>query len=71
MPVPSHVTCMCHFFVIKLSDTKLLATTNDMIMLSTEELGINSGIDKLMELAKLPGITRVSPVTLRFMFEMK
>lgn len=60
-----------NFFVIKLSDTKILATTNDMIMLPTGELGINAGIDKLMELAKLPGITRVSPVTLRFMFEMQ
>lgn len=57
------------FFVAKLSKDKILATTNNMIMVKTESLGINSGIDKLMEIAKLPGITRVAPVTLRLVFD--
>lgn len=55
-------------FVVKLSPTKLLATSDSMIMLNTEAIDINSGIDKLQELAKLSGITRVAPVTLRLMF---
>ena len=59
-----------NFFVVKLSDSKILATTDSMIMMQTEELGVNAGLDKLMELAKLPSITRVSPITLRFVFEM-
>ena len=56
-------------FVARISETRVLATTNDMIFLSTEEAGITAGIDKLMELAKLPGITRAAPVTLRLVFE--
>lgn len=57
-------------FVLRVSDSQVMVTTNDMIMLSTADLGLTAGIDKLMELAKLPGITRVSPVTLRFVFDM-
>jgi hypothetical protein len=47
-----------------------MASSESMIMMSTEELGINAGIDTLMALAKLPSITRVSPITLRFVFEL-
>lgn len=56
-------------FVARLSETKVLVNTNDMIFLSTEDAGITAGIDKLMELAKLPGITRTSPVTMRLIFD--
>ncbi len=55
-------------FVAMLSDSSLLVTTNDMVLLSTEQAGLTAGVDKLMELAGLPGITRVSPVTLRLLF---
>lgn len=55
-------------FVARLSDKKMMATTDEMIMLSTEEAGINDGVSELMKVAKLPGITRVSPVTLRLVF---
>ena len=55
-------------FVARLSDKKMMVTTDEMIMLSTEEAGIDGGIDQLMKVAKLPGITRVSPVTLRLVF---
>lgn len=57
-------------YVLRVSETQVMVTTNDMIMLSTEEIGINAGVDKLMELAELPSITRVSPVTLRLMFDL-
>lgn len=57
------------FFVIRLSDEKVMVTTNGMIMLSTTDAGIDAGIDKLQELAGLDSITRVSPVTMRLIFE--
>lgn len=57
-------------FVARLTDTSVMVTTNDMIFVGTEDLGITAGVNKLMELAKLPGITRVTPVTLRLMFNM-
>ncbi len=55
-------------FVARLSDDKMLATTDEMIMLSMADAGIDNGITELMNVAKLPGITRVSPVTLRLVF---
>ncbi len=55
-------------FVAKLTDKKIMVTTDEMIMLSMEDAGINDKISKLMELAKLPSITRTAPVTLRFVF---
>jgi hypothetical protein len=58
------------FFIVKLSDTRVMASSESMIMMPTEELGINAGIDTLMALAKLPSITRVTPITLRFVFEL-
>ena len=54
--------------VVRLAENKVMALSNDMVFVGTEELGVTSGIDKLMELAKLPGITRTSPVTLRLVF---
>jgi hypothetical protein len=55
--------------VAKLSENRVLVTTADFIMLSTEDLGIDAGVDMLMKLAKLPGITRVTPVAVRMVFE--
>ncbi len=56
-------------FVARLGEDRAVATTDTMIMLSTKEAGIDEGVSKLMELAKLPGITRVSPVTMRLVFD--
>lgn len=55
-------------FVVRLSETSVMVTTNDMLFLSAEDIGIDVGVTKLMELADLPGITRTSPVTLRLIF---
>ena len=55
--------------VARLSDNRVLVTTADFVMVSTEDLGIDAGIDVLMQLAKLSGITRVTPVSVRMMFE--
>ena len=55
-------------FVARLSDNKPLASSNEMIMLSLADAGLNAGTDELQKVAKLSGITRVSPVTLRLVF---
>jgi len=56
-------------FVVRIAENRVLATTNDMVYVSTEDLGIDAGVDKLMELAKLPGITRTTPITARLVFD--
>ncbi|MTI02323.1 cytochrome c family protein [Roseibium sp. RKSG952] len=57
-------------FVARLSETTVMVSTNDMVFISTEDAGVNAGVDKLMELAELPGITRTVPVTARLMFTL-
>lgn len=54
--------------VVRLAKDRVMALTNNMVFVGTEELGVDAGIDKLMEIAKLPGITRTAPVTLRLVF---
>lgn len=56
-------------FVMRLAEDQVLVTTNSMLFLSTAEAGIDAGIDTLMEIAGLPGITRAFPVTLRLIFD--
>ncbi len=56
-------------FVARLSETSVMVTTDSLLMLSTADLGIDGGVDKLQELADLPSITRVTPVTLRLVFD--
>lgn len=55
--------------VARLTENRVYVSTADFLMLSTEDLGITAGIDMLQKLAKLPGITRVTPVTIRMVFE--
>ena len=57
-------------FVVRVSETSVMVSTNDMVFLSAEDAGVNAGVDKLMELADLPGITRTVPVTVRLFFNM-
>lgn len=52
-------------FAARIAEDKALITTDEMIMVQTEELGVNDGVSKLMEIAKLPSITRAVPVTFR------
>ncbi|ABG33481.1 YceI family protein [Roseobacter denitrificans] len=60
-----------NFFVMRISETQVLVDTNGMVMLSTEDAEIDAGIDTLQQLADLDGITRVSPVSLRLIFNAK
>ena len=55
-------------FVARLGDDRVMVTTDEMIMLEADEIEINPAIDTLKQLADLPGITRVAPVTLRLVF---
>lgn len=68
--VGSDVELYADMYILRLSEDKVMVSTNDMIMLSMEDVGLMAGIDKLRELADLPGITRVSPVTLRLVFDL-
>ncbi len=55
-------------FVARLGEKKVLVMTDELIMLGADEINADAGLDKLQELAKLPGITHVIPVSLRFVF---
>lgn len=57
-------------FVMRIGEDKAMVATNGMVFLDVEEAGLNGGVDKLMELAGLDGITRSSPVTMRLMFDL-
>ena len=64
-----NVDVEAEMLVARLAENRVLVSTADFIMVSTEDLGIDAGINQLMNLAKLPGITRVTPVAVRVVFE--
>ncbi len=66
--VGTNVDIETEMFVARLSESTVVVTTNDMIFLNLESAGIDASVTKLMEIAKLPSITRTSPVTLRLVF---
>lgn len=66
--VGTNVEFDAEMFAVRLSETSVMVSTNDMVFLSTEDAGVNAGVDRLMELANLPGITRTVPVTARLVF---
>jgi polyisoprenoid-binding protein YceI len=59
------------FFIARLNENRVLVVTDEMIIVKTGALGVNKGIDTLMELASLPSIARVVPVSLRMVFDKK
>ena len=65
----SEVDIFAEMMVARLGEDRVLVSTADFIMLAIEDLGVTAGIDKLMELAQLPSITRVTPVSIRMVFE--
>lgn len=58
-------------FIARISEDRTVVTTDEMIVVSTSDLNIDGGIDTLATIAKLSGITRVAPVTLRLVFNQK
>ncbi len=69
--VGTDVAFFTEMYVLRVSKDQVMVSTNDMVFISTEDAGVSDGVDKLMELAQLPGITRTVPVTARLMFDMK
>lgn len=63
------VSVFSELFVVRTSGSSVMVTTNDIVYVDTEQLGIDAGIDKLQELASLDSITRAVPVSIRFVFE--
>jgi polyisoprenoid-binding protein YceI len=55
--------------VSRLSDDKLLVTSVKPVIIRPVDFGLSKGIDKLMAVAKLPGITRSVPVSFVLTFE--
>lgn len=55
-------------FVARLSDGKVLVSSDEMIMLSTEDFGLTAGVEELRKIAKLDSIAQVAPVSLRLVF---
>jgi len=56
-------------FVMRTSGRSVMVSTNDMILVDTDTMGVDGGIDMLQQLANLDSITRVTPITARFIFE--
>ena len=54
--------------VQKLSAGSVLVMSESPLLLNTKAFNLNSGVDKLMELAKLPSITRVVPVSFSLVY---
>ncbi|MEM6946332.1 MAG: YceI family protein, partial [Pseudomonadota bacterium] len=52
----------------RLSEDQVLIMSDGVTYISTAELGIDSGLDMLQEIAGLDRIDRAVPVTVRFMF---
>ena len=56
------------FFVMRLSEDRVMVSSNDFIFLDLDDIEANAGIDKLQELASLDSIARTTPVSLRLIF---
>jgi len=64
------VNVYTNMFVAKMSDERVLVSTDNMLFVDTEELGLDGGIDMLQELAGLDSITRSVPITIRMVFDL-
>jgi polyisoprenoid-binding protein YceI len=56
-------------FVMRLAEDKVMVASNAPVYLATEDLEIDAGVSALQEIAGLDSITRVTPLTARFVFE--
>ncbi len=66
----TEVEIEAEMFAVRLSEGTVMVTTNDIIFVETEDLGITEGVNKLMELAGLDSITRTTPVVMRLIFNV-
>lgn len=56
---------------VRLGENRAMIVSDGIAYLSTADLGIDEGIDKLMELASLPSIARSFPLTVRLVFDLQ
>lgn len=57
--------------VFKLSEHKLLVTTLEPVLLNPADFNMQTGLNKLLEIAKLSSITSIVPVTFSLVFDQK
>jgi len=55
--------------VTRLGPNKVLVSSAAPVYVHADDFGLQSGVDKLQELAKLSSITPVVPVSFSLMFE--
>jgi polyisoprenoid-binding protein YceI len=55
--------------VTKLNDERLMIISDTPLILNAKDFGLEQGIEKLREIAKLPAIDTAIPVTFSFIFE--
>lgn len=55
-------------FVARLSDGKVLVTSDELLMLNVADFGLTEGVEKLREAAALSSIAQAAPISLRFVF---
>lgn len=66
--IGNEVDLYTNMTIVRLSEDRVMALTDDMVFLETDLIGVDAGIDVLQELASLDHITRAVPVTLRLVF---
>ena len=64
-PMPLDVS----MFAVRVAEDKVVVMSDDLIYLATDDAGLDTGIDTLVELAGLDDITRAVPATLRLVFD--
>jgi len=63
------VDVFTEMFVARMTEDRVLVSTNDMLFIATDELGIDGAIDTLQGIAGLDDIARAVPITLRLVFD--
>lgn len=54
--------------VTRIGEDKVMVTSDELVYVATDELGIDAGIDMLQNIANLDNIARAVPITFRLMF---
>ncbi|MEM9247537.1 MAG: YceI family protein [Pseudomonadota bacterium] len=65
----TEVDLYADMLVVRLTEDRVMALSNDMAFLETDSIGIDAGIDVLQGLASLDSIARAVPLTVRFVFD--
>ncbi len=55
-------------FVARLSDGKVLVTSDELLMLDTADFNLTEGVEKLRQAAELSSIAQAAPISIRLVF---